>query len=320
MSRWAQGVLPAKWCRNSAAVIDDRLAALRAVRELRVAALDHARRSRGGAAVARASSPDAAAAASSCEANVVVVGEQPGVERAERDDDGAGQGGDVDQPLGALGERVGDAVAEHEPALGVGVVDLDRRPVAGGDDVAGLDGGAARQVLGRADQRRSPGPGAAELGERRDRLDHGGAAGHVELHLVHRRRRLERQSAGVERDRLADQRHRRRAGDRTARRSRAGSARRLRPSPGRPPANAPIPAARIDALARARSRATPSIARRVLGERGGRQVVGGRVREIAGAVLAPRHGGRVGPSSETSWWALMSRCSTRRAEAAVFGL
>jgi hypothetical protein len=40
---------------------------------------------------------------------------------AERGDDGAGEGGDVDEPLGALADRVHEAVGEHEPPLGLGV-------------------------------------------------------------------------------------------------------------------------------------------------------------------------------------------------------
>ena len=69
----------------------------------------------------------------------------------------------------------------------------------------GLDRAVAGQVLGRPDHAEHA-DRHLELGERGDRLDHRGAAAHVELHVVHRPRRLERQAAGVERDRLADQR------------------------------------------------------------------------------------------------------------------
>ena len=62
---------------------------------------------------------------------VVVGGEQAGVGVAQRDDDRAGQRGDVDEPLGALVDRVRQAVGQHEAALGVGVDDLDRRAVGG---------------------------------------------------------------------------------------------------------------------------------------------------------------------------------------------
>ena len=43
----------------------------------------------------------------------------------------------------------------------------------------------------------------------RKRAEHAGGAAHVELHLVHLGRRLERDAAGVEGDALADQHHRR---------------------------------------------------------------------------------------------------------------
>ena len=46
--------------------------------------------------------------------------------------------------------------------------------------------------------------------DRRDRLEHGGAAGHVELHLRHLRAGLQRDAAAVERHRLADEAERRR--------------------------------------------------------------------------------------------------------------
>ena len=44
-----------------------------------------------------------------------------------------------------------------------------------------------------------------QLGDRGDRLEHGGAARHVHLHLLHLRRGLDRDPAGVEGDGLADQ-------------------------------------------------------------------------------------------------------------------
>ena len=70
----------------------------------------------------------------------VVVAHQPGDRpQPSATTTAAGQRGHVDDRVAALAPGVGDAVAEHHPALGVGVVDLDRRPVQRGDDVAGLD-------------------------------------------------------------------------------------------------------------------------------------------------------------------------------------
>ena len=86
----------------------------------------------------------------------VVVADDASVRVAERDDDRAGQRGDVDQPLGALGDRVREAVGEHEPALGVGVDDLDRDAVRGRDDIAGAHRATGRHVLRRADHGDDP--------------------------------------------------------------------------------------------------------------------------------------------------------------------
>ena len=142
---------------------------------------------------------------------------RPAVGVAERDEDRAGERGEVDDPLGALLDRVAERVGQDQAALGVGVVDLDRLAVHRGDDVARLhrawplgmfsvDGTTAVTVAG-----------SAELGDRVHRLDHRGAAGHVELHLLHLRRGLDRDPAGVEGHGLAHEargaaRWRRRAG------------------------------------------------------------------------------------------------------------
>ena len=68
----------------------------------------------------------------------------------------------------------------------------------------GLDRGPGGHVLGRGDEgdqvERQP-----QLGDRRDRLEHRGGAGHVHLHLLHAGAGLERDAAGVEGDALADQ-------------------------------------------------------------------------------------------------------------------
>ena len=121
---------PTKWCRNAAAV--DRAApCARAggVREVGVAALDQLGVARGAAAAARPSSPARSPAARDRVAQSSSLEISAGVGRAERDDDRAGQRREVDEPLGAELARVQQAVGEDQPALGVGVVDLDRRAV-----------------------------------------------------------------------------------------------------------------------------------------------------------------------------------------------
>ena len=57
--------------------------------------------------------------------DLVIVGEDPGVEVAERDDAGTGEGGGVDEVSAAEGFGVVKAVGEDEAAFGVGVDDLD---------------------------------------------------------------------------------------------------------------------------------------------------------------------------------------------------
>src|SRR5690606_9583001 len=95
-------------------------------------------------------------------------------------------------------------IAEDEATLGVGVEDLDGRSGHGGDEVARLVGRAVGQVLGSrhdADHVQL----RAVFAQRLHGAEHAGAAAHVELHLVHGRRRLERNAAGVEGKSLADQ-------------------------------------------------------------------------------------------------------------------
>ena len=55
----------------------------------------------------------------------VVVGEHAGVVHPERDDNGAGQRGHVDDDVGLEAPRVVQRVAEDQAALGVGVEDFD---------------------------------------------------------------------------------------------------------------------------------------------------------------------------------------------------
>ena len=62
----------------------------------------------------------------------------------------------------------------------------------------------AGHVLAGGDDRQNA-DGHAQVGHGAGRLDRGGAAGHVALHVLHSQRGLERDAAGVERDRLADE-------------------------------------------------------------------------------------------------------------------
>ena len=104
----------------------------------------------------------------------------------------------------ALTARVAERVGEDEPALRVGVDHLDRLAVHRSEDVAGPVRAAPCHVLGRGDHGEHA-ERDAQVGDRADALDHRRAARHVPLHVLHVVRCLERDPAGVEGDRLADQ-------------------------------------------------------------------------------------------------------------------
>ncbi len=143
--------------------------------------------------------------------DAVVVAEKRGQLGAERDARGAGQGGEIgDQsrtPAGRLGERVG----QYHPSLGVGVADLDGQALARPHDIERAHGVARDAVFHRRDQhaephvefRRHHHVGEAERVRR---------AAHVLFHQLHIGGRFQIESAGIEADALADQRHARRPG------------------------------------------------------------------------------------------------------------
>ena len=99
--------------------------------------------------------------------------------------------------LGGIGERIG----EGEPALRVGIADLDREPVHGADDVAGPLRRARGHVLRRGDEpvhldRR------LEVRQGLEDAEDGRGPRHVVLHPQHAVGGLEVEPAGVERDAL----------------------------------------------------------------------------------------------------------------------
>ena len=141
----------------------------------------------------------------------VAVGERAGAVVAEPDDDGAGEGREIDDAARlVLRLRVPEQIGENEAALGVGVDDLDRVALHRGDDVAGTRGAARGHVLDEAHKPNSVDLGLAG-GERVHRAGHDGRAAHVHGHLLHAARGLEGNAAGVEDHPLADERQRRRA-------------------------------------------------------------------------------------------------------------
>src|SRR5579872_7239445 len=135
---------------------------------------------------------------------LIGAGENADVDASERDDDGTGKRGGVDEMRCAELLGVVDGVGEDEAAFGVGVEDLDRFAGHGGLDIAGLLRGAADNVFCsryNADYL----DGGLEHGERTHGADHGGAAGHVVLHFFHAIGGLDGDTAGVEGYGFADE-------------------------------------------------------------------------------------------------------------------
>ena len=66
---------------------------------------------------------------------------------ARRDPRRAGQGRAIDQKLRFLAIALGQGVGQDQAALGVGIADLDRATVAGGEHVAGTEGIAGNRVV-----------------------------------------------------------------------------------------------------------------------------------------------------------------------------
>ena len=121
---------------------------------------------------------------------------------AEGDQLRAGEGGDVDDGVRELLAGGDDAVRHDQPALGIGVEDLDGLAAEHGEHVGRALGGAGGHVLGDAE----PGgrlDGQAEAGDGQHAVKDDGGARHVGLHVAHAEGRLDRDAAGVERDALA---------------------------------------------------------------------------------------------------------------------
>ena len=100
--------------------------------------------------------------------------------------------------------RVVEKIGEDEPALGVGVDDLDGLAGHRGDDVAGTLRIGIRHVLDEADNADDIGLGLP-LRQRGDGAGDGSGAAHVALHVLHAAGRLDGDAAGVEDDALADE-------------------------------------------------------------------------------------------------------------------
>ena len=143
-------------------------------------------------------------------APVVVVREHAGVEVAERELHRAGERREVERRASRPRARAyqSASASTSRPSASVFMISIVL-PFAARRMSPGRNASPPSEVLGGGDDgddaHRQP-----ELGDRADAGDDRGAAGHVALHVLHLRRRLERDPAGVERDRLADETERRR--------------------------------------------------------------------------------------------------------------
>src|SRR3569832_2415744 len=101
---------------------------------------------------------------------------------------------------------IGQRIAQDQAAFGIGVEDFDGLAGHRGDDVAGFVGVGIRHVFTGRDEADDV-ERQAQFADGAEGADDCAAAAHVVVHLVHLGRRLERNAAGVEGDRLANQYH-----------------------------------------------------------------------------------------------------------------
>ena len=137
-------------------------------------------------------------------AHAVVVGEQPHVEVPQGYHHRARQRGRVHQVRAALFARIGQCIRQDQPPLGVGIDHFDGLARHGRHNVARALRPAARHVLHAGNEGRH-GDRRLQLRDGSHRPQHGCAAGHVVLHLLHPVGRLDGDPAAVEGHALAHQ-------------------------------------------------------------------------------------------------------------------
>ncbi|RMS21571.1 hypothetical protein ALP71_05800 [Pseudomonas coronafaciens pv. garcae] len=137
----------------------------------------------------------------------IVIAQQAGGMAAQCNHAGAGQGCDIDHRLWLETFGVGQCIAQHQAAFGVGVENFDCLAAHGGDNVARSRGGAAWHVLG-AGQNAHQVDRQFQFEYGAQGAEHTGSAAHVELHLVHAGSGFDADTARVEGDAFADQHER----------------------------------------------------------------------------------------------------------------
>ena len=137
--------------------------------------------------------------------DIVIIGEDAGAGIAERNQHRTGQRCQVDDQLRIeTALRVPEHITENEATFRIGIEDLNRLTRHGGDDIARTLGIAVRHVLDQADNtdgidlRLAARQGAHQA-------DHGSGTAHIALHFVHAGTRLERDTATVKGQALADE-------------------------------------------------------------------------------------------------------------------
>ena len=137
-------------------------------------------------------------------AHGVVVRKDARVDVAERYHNRAGERGRIHQVGATQTARVRQGIGQNETSLGIGIQNLDGFAGHGGDDIAGALGAAAGHVFDAGNEGRH-GERRFQLGDGAHGADHGCAAAHIVLHLLHALGGFDGDAAGVEGDALADQ-------------------------------------------------------------------------------------------------------------------
>ena len=136
----------------------------------------------------------------------VVARKQTCSDRAQRDHTGTREGGDVDHRLRFETFGIGQCIAQHQTAFGIGVQNFNGLTAHAGDHITGFDREAIGHVFGGWNQAHHV-DGRLQMRQGLENAEHTGRAAHVVLHLVHLGRWFDGDTARVKSDALAHQNH-----------------------------------------------------------------------------------------------------------------
>ena len=139
---------------------------------------------------------------------VIVGRKQAAAHAAQRNNTRAGKGCDVNHGARFETLSVSQGITQYQAPFSIGVKDLDGLATHAGHHVARFDGTAVGHVLAGRNQTYHV-DGGFQTRQGAKHTQHAGRATHVKLHLVHFRRRLDGDAAGVKSNALAYQHHRR---------------------------------------------------------------------------------------------------------------